>query len=245
MRHRVALVGHADAAPTVRAREVEGVPDDPMHALVGVHFFLHRHFVVGSGLEAAADVDVQPSVFSRNTTKSTSAGVLRLQGTEPLGEQLHRPVVHVQIELETRSEQDVARMRVVRHARVAERPDENRVEVVAQHPVAVGRQRHAGPEVVLRAPGQYLEVERAAEDLADSSQDFDGFRRHVDADAVAGNDGYSHRSIASAMPIPPLTQGSRGRGVRRGARARAAASRQFAPPCSRWDGRERSRRHSR
>ena len=49
-----------------------------------------------------------------------------LQRTEALVEQLHRPVVDVEIELEARAEQDVARVPVVGHARIAQRADEDR-----------------------------------------------------------------------------------------------------------------------
>ena len=78
-------------------------------------------------------------MFSRNTTKLTSFGAAVLERAQPLVEQLHRPVVDVEIELEARAEQDVARVAVVGHARIAERADEDRVEVVAQHVVAVRR----------------------------------------------------------------------------------------------------------
>ena len=37
---------------------LEGVSHDPVHALVGVDLFLNRHFVLGAGLEAAADADI-------------------------------------------------------------------------------------------------------------------------------------------------------------------------------------------
>ena len=58
--HGVALVGHADLRQAVRLRELERVPDDPVHALEGVQLFLDRDLVVGAGLEAAADADVEP-----------------------------------------------------------------------------------------------------------------------------------------------------------------------------------------
>ncbi len=57
--HGVALVGHAHLASARLSRELEGVPDDAMHTLVGVHLFLDRDLVVGSRLEAAADADIE------------------------------------------------------------------------------------------------------------------------------------------------------------------------------------------
>ena len=83
-------------------------------------------------------------MFSRNTTKLTSFGAAALERAEPLVEQLHRPVVDVEIELEARAEQDVARVAVVGHARIAERADEDRVELPRSSVVAVRRNRDAG-----------------------------------------------------------------------------------------------------
>ena len=48
LRHRVALVGHADLRQAARLRELERVPDDAVHALVGVDLFLNRDLVVGA-----------------------------------------------------------------------------------------------------------------------------------------------------------------------------------------------------
>ena len=110
-----------------------------------------------------------------------------LERAQAIVEQAHRPVVHIEIELEARAEKDVAGVTVVGDARIAERADEDRVEL-AQHLVAVGGQRLAGLQVVIGAPRQMLEIEAAAERLADRLQDLDRFRRDVLADPVAGDD---------------------------------------------------------
>ena len=141
-----------------------------MHALVGVDLLLHRDLVVGAGLEAAADARrTRPSVFSRKTTKLTSASRPILERAQPIVEQPDRAVVHVEVELEPGAEQDVARVPIVGHARIAERADEDGVELVAQHAVAVGGQRLAGRQVVIGAPGKRLEVERVTAARATAS----------------------------------------------------------------------------
>ena len=112
----------------VRLRELERVPDDAVHALVGVDLFLDRDLVVGAGLEAAADADVDAFGVLAEHDEVDVASAAVLQRAEPLVEQPHRPVVDVEIELEARAEQDVARVAVVGHARIAERADEDRVE---------------------------------------------------------------------------------------------------------------------
>jgi hypothetical protein len=55
MRHRVALVRHADTPPPVRLRELERVPDDPVDTLEGIDLFLHGNFVQ---FEARSEQDV-------------------------------------------------------------------------------------------------------------------------------------------------------------------------------------------
>jgi hypothetical protein len=176
----------------VRVGELERVLDDPVNTLVGVQLFLDRHLVFGPGFEAAADAHVEPLGVLAKDDEVHGGGRLPFQRAEPLVEQLHRPVVDVEIELEARAEQDVARMAVVGHARIAERADEDRVELVAQHRIAVRRHRDAGLQVVLGAPRQHLEIEARAEHFFDCSQHFHRFRGRFHADSIAGDHSYTH-----------------------------------------------------
>ena len=110
-----------------------------MHALVGVDLFLDGDLVLGARLEAAADADVEPLGVLAKHDEVHVGRVASLQAdTVARASSLHRAVVHVEVELEASAEQDVARVAIVRHARIAERADEDRVELVAQHGVPVG-----------------------------------------------------------------------------------------------------------
>ena len=82
-------------------------------------------------------------------------------------------------------------MTVVGHARIAERADEDRVEL-AQHLVSVRGKRLAGLQKVIGAPRQMLKVDPPAKDRADRLQHLDGFGGDVLADAVAGDDRNLH-----------------------------------------------------
>ena len=120
-------------------RELEGVADDAMDALVGVELFLDRDLVVGARLEAPADADVQAlGVLAKDDEVDVGRAAV-LERTETLVEQADGPVVDVEVELEARAEQDVARVAVVRHARIAERADEDGVE---RPQVVVAVRRH-------------------------------------------------------------------------------------------------------
>ena len=189
--HGVALVGHADLGQAARLRELEGVADDAVHAFVGVQLFLDRDLVLGAGLEPAADADIEPlGVLAKDDEVDVGRAAV-LERAETLVEEAHRPVVDVEVELEARAEEDVARVAIVGHARIAQRADENRVEP-AQEIVAARRHRHAGLQVVVGAPRQVLEVEPPSEPLADRRQHFDGLGGDVLADAVAGDECDAH-----------------------------------------------------
>ena len=188
VRHRVALVRHANLRQPARSGELERVADDSAHTFIGVDLLLDRYLIVRAGLEASADAHIDPF---RVLAEHDEADVPRppsLQRTEALVQQLHRPVVDIEVQLEARAQQDIARVPVVRNARVAEGADEDRVER-PERVVAVRGNRDAGLQVVIRTPRQMLELERPPEPLADGLDDLHSFGSHFPADAVAGNDG--------------------------------------------------------
>ena len=171
-----------------------------------------------------------PSVFSRNTTKLTSFGPRPFSGHSRSCSSLTGPVVDVEIELEPRAEQNVARVTVVGYARIAERADENRVEP-AQRVVPVRRDRDAGLQIVIRAPRQLLELERPAILLPDRLDHFHRFGRDFAAYSIAWDYGNLerlslHLSLARGAP-PPLAlarrRRSRGASFQRLARAAGAS----------------------
>ena len=111
LRHGVALVRHAHRrAARWPPRCSNARADDAVDALVGVDLFLDRDFVRRPGLEPAADahVDALGVLAEHDEVDVLRAAVL--QRAEAIGEQLDRPVVDVEVELEPGAEQDVARM---------------------------------------------------------------------------------------------------------------------------------------
>ena len=105
-----------------------------------------------------------PSVFSRNTTKSTSFASLPFERHQAIGQSaLHRADVGVEIEPEAHPEEDVARVLEAGHARVAERaraaPRRTRVRISAMHLL-----REGGPvaQVAIGAEVELPQLERQA-----------------------------------------------------------------------------------
>ena len=69
--------------------------------------------------------------------------------------------------------------------RIAERADQNRVEIARQHGESVGRHSDAIAQIALRSPVKIGEVDCCAGCL----NDLDGLGNHFPADAVSGDDG--------------------------------------------------------
>ena len=131
-------------------------------------------------------------MFSRKIAMSISAEVRSFNGQSRGVEQRHGAIVDVEVELEPDAEQDVPRVAIVGHARIADRADEHRIELVAQHRVPVRRHGHAGLEVVLGAPREFFDNERAPEDVTDAAEHTNRLSDHFLADSVAGDQRDAH-----------------------------------------------------
>ena len=114
-----------------------------------------------SGLEPPADADVQPFGVLAEHDEVDVCRARSFSGQSRSSSRRDRAVVDVEVELEARAEQDVARVPVVGDARIAERADEDRVEARAAR-VAVRRDRHAGLRGSESAPHGKLSNTRLA-----------------------------------------------------------------------------------
>src|SRR6185295_11754388 len=191
LRHRVALVRHADFRQAVLLRVFERRADDPVHALVSVYLFLNGDLVRGAGFEATTDADVDAF---RVLSKHDEVHVFRataFQRTESIVDESDRPEINKEIQIEPRGEENVTSGAIIGDARIAERAEQNGVEAPQQVEPA-GRHRDAGLEKVVRAPRQLLELERSSRSRRDGFENLDCFCCDFLADPVAGNDRYTH-----------------------------------------------------
>src|SRR5205814_10036719 len=117
----------------VRFRPLEGRPDDALDPGRGIDLLGH---VVVPGDTAAAEVDALRVLAENDEVDAT---IVAAQRCEIGVEQPYRAEIDVQVELEAQAEQNVPGMLVSGDSRVADRPEEDRVYVVAQ--VAEGRLR--------------------------------------------------------------------------------------------------------
>src|SRR5690606_8657585 len=185
--HGVRLVGERDLAAAGGAGVLERGAHDALDALARVDVLLDGDLVRRPALEVAAhprvhalgvladDDDVH--VLGRHVTERRECRVEEADG----------PQVHVQVEVEAQAEQDLARVAVVRDARIAERAEEDRVVVGPEIVHLLRRDGGAGAQVTLGAEIPLHELERELGLGGEQAKQFDGQAGDLRADAVPGN----------------------------------------------------------
>src|SRR2546429_221211 len=123
------------------------------------------------------------------------------------GEQPYRAEIDVQVELEAQAEQNIPGMLVPGDSRVADRPEEDRVYVVAQVAERRLRERLARREVVIGAVGKALQVESEAVLRGGLLDRPERRRDDLGADAVSRDHGDA-MVVFHSKPVarPQLTQ---------------------------------------
>src|SRR2546429_221209 len=174
---------------------------------------------------AATTVASPSSFFGRTRRASTPAGagvdalrvlakndevdatIVTAQRCEFGVEQPYRAEIDVQVELEAQAEQNIPGMLVPGDSRVADRPEEDRVYVVAQVAERRLRERLARREVVIGAVGKALEVESEAVLRGGLLDRPERRRDDLGADAVSRDHGDA-MVVFHSKPVarPQLTQ---------------------------------------
>src|SRR5271165_5608311 len=181
--HDVGLVRHQHLLAAVRARILEGEADDAFHAATRVDVLLCGDFVGGPQLEVAAHIGVHTLGVLPDDRKVDVASCDVLQRAQRSVEQAYGTDIGVKVHLEAHAQQDFFGVDVGGHARIAQRADEDGVEIAGQHLEAVGWNRAAVRKVAVRAPVEAGELHwRAA-----GTDHFDGVGDHFLADAIPGN----------------------------------------------------------
>ena len=190
--------------PALRThRVVERVADDPLHAVPRVHRGLHGDLVTRALPVEPTDAAVQAlRVLPDHHHVHVVLGVgrhQRLHAREPD----HRAEVHVLVELEPDPQQQVALEDPGRHARIAHRAQQDRVEAAHRLEVLVG-QGLAGAQVAVGAQVEVDELDRDV--VADGLEHLERFGDHLGAGAVAPD---------HADPVGTPAGGERARGAPR------------------------------
>ena len=184
----VGLVRHHDLRTSAGLGVVEGVADDPRHALARVDVHLRRDLVRCALLEIPAHHHVEAFRVLAEDHEVDVLGRDVLQRAELGVEEPHRTVVHVQVEAEPHAEQDVGGVAVVGHARVAQRAEQDGVEAALQHLQGALGQRDARLQIMIRAPFEMGETDGARRGRRHRLQRPHRFRGDLDADPVTGHD---------------------------------------------------------
>ena len=194
---RIALVAHADPPQPLLAGELERVADDALHALACVDVLLDRHLVGSTELEVSAHARIQPlGILAKYGEVELRYA---LQRAQPLVQQLHRPVIDVEVQTEARAQEDVDSVPHVRNARIAEGSHEHRVQG-AELLQRLVRQGLACLQVMVRAVGKLLHVESGQSRGLHRLEHFQRLPGHLRADAVAAH----HANAVSLHLTLPL-----------------------------------------
>src|SRR6267378_1382607 len=151
-RHGVGFVAHANALQTSLAGALERVTDDALDAFAGIDVLLNGDLVRRALLEEPADAHVEAlGVLAENHQANVFFGAVA-QRCEPVVKQFHGPGIDVEIELEAKPQQYVGGVLIRRHSGIAKRPEENGVELVAQHLHGARWKGNPLSEILVRAP---------------------------------------------------------------------------------------------
>ena len=163
-------------------RQIERVAHDPLDPVPGVDRFLHGDLELGALAVEAAGARVEPlRVLADHDEVHIVLGVAR---HERLDARIphDRPQVHPLVQPEPRLQQQVALEDARLHPRVADGPEEDRVERAELFELLVG-QHLAGPQVSVGAQVEPDELRR--EPLADGVEDLQTLAHDLGAGAVA------------------------------------------------------------
>ena len=102
-------------------------------------------------------------------------------------QQLHRPEIDVQIELESQTQENVAGMLIAGDARIAEGAEEDRIDVVAQMTKTGFRQRLVRFEVMVGGIWKVFPVQRESVLGRDAIEYRDRGFDHLGPDTISGD----------------------------------------------------------
>ena len=212
----VRLVHQGELPPRTGSGPPERVPDDPLHAVRRVDADLGRDLVRAALADDPAVADVRAlGALAHDDEVDLAIGArpCRQRRRDP-GVEPGRPQVHVVVEGEPQPEQQPAFEHPARHARVADRAEQDGVVPAQLVEHAVG-QRLAGR---VPAPGTEVVVRRLELDVVrvgDGVEHPDGLGDDLGADAVAGDErepqggrGGGRRGHAQWPVSPPLSRRS-------------------------------------
>src|SRR6266550_3301387 len=117
----------------VLVRVFERITDNALDAFAGVDVLLNGNLVRRALLEKPANANVEAlRVFTEHHQANVFFGAVA-QWREPIVQELHRPGVDVQVELEPQTQKDVGSVLIRRDPRVAQRAEKDGVKLIAEH----------------------------------------------------------------------------------------------------------------
>ena len=164
---------------------------------------LDDDFVVGALVEAAADDEYSPSVFSRTIEKSMSPGARPASGEVMPGIKRTGRKFDVLLKAPPDRDQQSPERNVIGNARKPDRAQKDRIVIADALEPVLGHHR-AGRGEALAAPSERLPLEAQAASLCGRVDDADSLRHDFLADAVPGD----HRDLVAFHYQSPIRSSS-------------------------------------
>ena len=186
--HHIRLVAHAHLRLAVPPCILEGVFDDPLHALSRVNFNLRSNLVRRSLLEHAAGVHIGAFRVLANHSEVHVSGRDTLQRAKFFMKQLYWPDVGIQVQAEAHGKENLRGMLVVGNSRITDGAKQNRVEILPKHFQRAFGKCDTLAQISVRSPVEFDELQFFSEQFVNAFENFEGLACDIDTDAVTGND---------------------------------------------------------
>ena len=187
--HGIGLVAHAQPLQAVLPGVFERIANDALNSFAGVDVFLNGNLVGSALLEDATDADIQAfGVLPKDDQANVFFSAVA-QRRQPVMEQLNGPRIHIEVQLEAQTQQDVGSMLVQRNTWIAQRAEKDGVIFIPQQLDGARRQRYALTQILIGAPVKLDKFERAIAGGTNRLQDPHCLWSDFRPDAIARDDG--------------------------------------------------------
>src|SRR2546423_8405 len=112
---------------------LECVIDNAAHALTRVDFELSRDLVRSSLFEDTTPVDVGTLRVFADDGKINVLGADSFQRAETFVKEAHRTHIRIKVQAETKCEENLRSVPLIRNARITNGPEQNRIEIFPKH----------------------------------------------------------------------------------------------------------------
>src|SRR5439155_5090130 len=152
-------------------------------------------------LEDTAGIDIRSLGILADHREVQVLDADSFQRTQTFVKQPHRPDVRIEIQAESEREEYLRRMTLIRHARIADRSEQNGGEILPEYVERARRKRDAFFQIFLCPPVEFDEFQSGTEYFVHAAQHAHGLPRDIDADSISRYDCNSWHALIRLVKI--------------------------------------------